>query len=356
MEDCLTNVIKLSRTECECFDDDKPTDYNEGQADVYLDELEGISLTILGGAADCEKGGIWELLAWAREEATKAFKADLLGCIGTNYTPRRPAYSGVLGQNSFTSSLNLSESIVGLKMAFPQIVGGTMTVKRIGLAVNQSVPVTVDVYNNDENQTTPLASYTINTTANSLTYATLGTPLELPMWSNNVSRLEYYFVYTRTSGLQPKDNKMDCGCGGVPPAWKQWVLPVGMQGNNNSYSQFTTSNKANGILLDVDFRCNTARLICSDDKPFDFNNNGWDMQIAYAVRWKAGALLLQKMLDSANLNRYTMMEREKTYGMRNHALKMYNDFIAYLCDNKEVYSGCLKCKDNPNFHMGNIIA
>ena len=355
METCLTNIIKLSRTECECFDDDKPTGYNTGQSEIYLDELDGLNLKMLGGAADCEQGGVWDLMAWARDEAPKIFKADLLGCIGTNYTPRRPVYSGLLGQNSFTASLALSNSKVGAKVHFPQIQGGTMKVKRIGLAMNTSLPVTVLIYNNDANKTTPIVSYVINEVANTLVYATLSPSLTLPMWSNNVSRLEYYFVYDRV-GFQPKDIKTDCGCGGTPPGWKPWVTLNGIQGTGTNYSQFITTKYTNGIVLDVDFRCQTSELICSDTHPLDFENDGWDMQIGYAIRWKAGELLLQKMLDSPELNRYTMMEREKTYGMRNHARKMYNDFIQYLCDNKEVSTGCLMCKPNPNFHMGNTIA
>lgn len=356
MEDCLKNIIKLSRTTCDCVSEGKPDDFNEGQSEVYLDELEGINLKMFDGAEDCSTGGLWELMEWAREEGTKQFKADLLSCIGTNYEPRRPAYSGLIGQSSFTGSLALTQSIAGIKIAFPQIYGGAMKIKRIGLAMNSSVPITVNVFNNDANQTTPIASYVINSSANQLIYATLSTPLELPMWSQNVNRLEYYFVYDRSGSLQPKDNKTDCGCGGVPPGWKHWILPYGIQGDTISNVLFTTSNRLNGIMLDVDFRCEASRLICSDEYPFDFNNNGWDMQIAYAIRWKAGALLLQKMLDSTQLNRYTMMEREKTYGMRNHAIKMYNDFITYLCDNKQIASGCLMCKNNPNFHMSHVLA
>ncbi len=356
MENCLTNIIKLSRTTCDCADlENIPEDINEGQSEIYLDELEGLNLKMIGSIADCENGGIWELMSWAREEATKMFKADLLSCINTNYSQRRPNYSGLLGQNSFKTSLNLSESKAGITVTFPQIKGGTMKIKRIGLAVNVSSPIVVNVYNNDANQTSPIASYTINSTANALVYATLGTPLELPLWSNNVNRLEYYFVYSRV-GFQPKDMKGDCGCGGTPPAWKSWISVKGIKGNTTDYGSFNSDKYLNGILLDVDFSCQTSQLICSDEKPLDFNNNGWDMQIGYAVRWKAGHLLLQKMLDSPELNRYTMMEREKTYGMRNHALKMYNDFIQYLCDNKEISSGCLVCKPNPNFAMGEIKA
>lgn len=355
MEDCLTNLFKLSRTTCECYDTDKPTDYNEGKADVYLDELEGMNLDMVKAVSDCSSGSLWSILAWAREEAAKQFKADLLACIGTNYSPRRPVYSGLVGQSSFTGSLALTKAFAGVKYTFPTIKGGVATIKRIGMAFNVSTPITVDVYNNDENSTNPIATYTINTTANTLIYASLATPLDLPMWSNNVSRLEYYFVYSR-AGFQPKDNKADCGCGGVPAGWKSWMSVNGIEGNGTDYTGYGTSAHTNGIILDVDLRCQTSELICSDDRPLDFENEGWDMQVVYANRWLAGALAFQKFLDSPNLNRYTMMDREKTYGMRNHARKKYNDFIAYLCDNKEISSGCLKCRPNANFTMGNITA
>ncbi len=287
MEDCLTNIIKLSRTECECFEEGQPNDFNEGQSEIYLDELDGLNLKMLGSIADCQTGGIWGMMAWARDEAAKQFKADLLSCIGTNYKPRRPVYTGLIGQTSFTSSLAITQDKAGVRIAFQQIKGGTMKVNRIGLAMNSSAAVTVDVYDNDANQTTPIASYTINSTANTLIYAALGTPLVLPLWSSNVNKLEYYFVYTR-SGIQPKDNKSDCGCGGVPPGWTNWITIKGIQGSTSEYHSFSSTKYVNGIILDVDFRCQTSELICSDNHPLDFENDGWDMQIGYANRWKAG--------------------------------------------------------------------
>lgn len=355
MEDCLKDIIKLSRTECECFDTDKPINYNEGQSEVYLDELDGLNLKFINGASGCQNGSLWELMAWARDEAAKQFKADLLSCINKNYTSRRQIYSGlVTNQTNFTSSLSINKNKAGVLFSVPQIKGGEITIKRIGLAINITSAITVDVYSN-EDVNNPIASYVINSDANSLTYGTLSTPLKLPLYSSSVSHLEYYFVYNRV-GFQPKDIKADCGCGSKRPEWMQWLKINGIEGNGTDYTQFTRSNYVNGLILDVDLRCKTADLICSETRPLDFENDGFDMQIAYANRWLAGALLMQKMLDSPDLNRYTMMDRERVYGMRNHARKMYNDFVQYLCENREVSTGCLVCKPNPNFSMGNIIA
>jgi hypothetical protein len=230
-----------------------------------------------------------------------------------------------------------------------------MKLNRIGLALNTSDTVSVSIYNNDENTTTPIATYSINTIANQLVYATLATPLELPLWSRNVSKIEYYIVYDRGT-MQPKDCKVDCLCGGKAAPWKQWVSANGISGTGTDYSLFNRNEYSNGLVLDIDLRCQASQLICSDERPLDFENEGWDMQIAYAIRWKAAALAFQKFLDSDELNRYTTMDREKTYGMRNHARKMYSEFIEYLCNNKTIDSGCLRCKQNQNFSMGNIIA
>lgn len=356
---CLDNVIKLSRTECECFDDDKPLDYNEGQSEVYLDELEGFPLSFLNASANCEGGSLWDILAKARENATLQFKADLLSCINDSYQSKRPNYSGVIGQTTFNSTLNITDNMAGVKYIFPTIVGGKMIVKRIGVMVNASTNVTVKVFNNDENSTTAIAQYTIAAAANSATFATLVTPLELPLWSKNGVQLEYYFVYSLTGAFLPKNNKPDCGCGGNKTAinWKQWINAYGIKGNSaNAFSTFTSTTELNGLVVDAEFKCDMSRLICSDEYPMDFTS-GRDLQIAYAIRFKAGALAIDNALSLGEINRFTMLDREALYGKRNHYRKQYEDLIPYLCNvTQNLNNDCLMCRPNSNFVKGKILS
>lgn len=58
---CLDTVIGLSRTVCNCYED-QPADYDVSDSGLYIDELEGLNLQIAGGAADCEQGGVFDLL------------------------------------------------------------------------------------------------------------------------------------------------------------------------------------------------------------------------------------------------------------------------------------------------------
>lgn len=356
---CLENIIKLSRTECECFDEGKPTDYNEGKSEVYLDELQGLTLSGLQGSESCEAGGLWDMMARSRENAVLQFRSDLMAAIQMNYTSKRPNYSGTIGDLAFNSTLNLTEDKAGLVIRPYQIVGGYMTINRLALMFNVTAPITIKVYNN-EDYTTEIASYNVNSAANTVQYVALSVPLKLPLWSTSVSTLEYYIVYDLTGAYLPKNNKLDCGCGkSVSVTWKNWISMHGIKGSSSStFNTYATTKELNGLAVDATFSCESGRLICSEEYPLDFSgNDGRAMQIAYAVRFKAGEMLVQKILDSDAINRYTLMNREALYGKRAHYQKKYEEWILYLVENTEILNtDCLICRPNPNFVKGTIFS
>ena len=353
---CLDKIIKLSRTTCECVN--APVGANEGLSEVYLDELEGITLDGLSGTENCEQNDIWSLMDRARTNAILQFKTDLLSCIGVNFQNRRKNYTGVIGETNFNSTLNFSQNKAGIVLRPYEVVGANYELKRIGLMFNATGPITIDVYSN-EDLAVPIASYSMTTTANALQYVDLETPLILPLWSERVTQLQYFFVYTLDGSLMPKNNKSDCGCGRQTSAvsYKSWTSVHGVRGSDtSSLLNFGTSKELNGLVLDGSFTCDKTRLICSDNYPLDFEHDERAMNMAYAVRFKAGQMLVQSILDSSNINRYTLLGREALYGKRNSYEKKYNDWISWLCENTEITNtDCLICKPNPNYSLGNII-
>jgi hypothetical protein len=357
MSSCLDKVIKLSRTECECFDSNKPADYNEGQSEVYLDELEGLNLKTIGDVANCEEGNIWEIMERARTNATLAFKSDLLSCIEDNFVPTRPVYSGLIGQVTHNATLNITKAKAGYIIKPHRIVGGKLTIRRIGLIMNTSVAIQVQVYDNDQYSNSPIAQYTINSVANDVAYATLATPLSLPLWSQNVTDIRYYLVYS-IAGFQPRNNGpgcIPCSGGTRTVQYKDWMTVNGIIGDGTDYPSFTETTELNGIVLDGQLECDGSRVICSDEYPLDFNT-GKAMQMAYAIRFKAGALLIDEILSSPEINRYTMMDREALYGKRNHYRKQYEDWITYLCSNTPIINNdCWRCKPSDMFRRGTIM-
>lgn len=357
---CLDKVIKLSRTECPCYteSEDFPADINEGQAEVYLDELEGLNLDSINGGADCSKGNVWEMMDRARDNASKALKADLLSCMESNYVAKRPNYSGFVGETQANSTLTFSQTRAGMLWLPHKVIGGKAKIKRIGVFMNAVAAVSVSIYDNDQNYNTPLATYTINSAVNTPQYAVLSPALEVPLWKQNGDKIEYYFVYT-ISGFMPRNNKSQCiPCsGGVKDvAWNNWLQVYGIRGNGNDFKNFSRTSELNGLIIDAEFMCNAGRAICSDEYPLDFENSGRAMQIAYAIRFKAGAILIDNILSSPEINRYTMLDREALYGKRNHYRSKYEQWIQYLCENTEaINNDCWACKPNALIRIGAML-
>lgn len=357
--ECLKNVVRLSRTTCECFDEGKPGDFNEGKSNIYLDELEGLPINMIEAAEDCSTGSLWDLMIKARSNAEEQFTADLLSCVGDNYKARRANYSGIVGSIQTSQTLNLTQNKAGVVLKPYNVVGGKMVVKRIGLLFNAIATFNVSIFSN-EDLTNPIATYPVTSAANTLQYITLGTPLSLPLWSNDVTRLEYYVVYDLIGTYFPKNNKNCGGCGQTDAnrPYASWLTIKGIKGNTPTpFNEFTETAELNGLVLDVDFRCDSTRLICSDDMPLDFESDGRAKQMAVAMRFKAGELLLEYILSSGNVNRYTMLDNERLWGKRNHFRKTYDEWIVYLCSNTEITNNdCLMCRPNNNIAKVGIFA
>lgn len=360
MSNCLDNIIGLSQTTCDCLDP-KPTGYNVSASGIYLDQLEGFNIDLAAAADDCARDGIWARMERARRNAIFDYKNNLLGCIGTNYKPRIDPLGVQLGESTYQGSLNVTQAFAGLKIFPMQIKGGVMILKRIGVIVSATVPVTVRVYNNipsnGNNSTLIFQSPLINATANTITWASLSTPLELPMW-NYQKQVRYYVVFVMDGTFQPKDNRKDCGCGGTAKPYAQWLDLEGTVGDDiNNPDTFTATTSANGLSLDMLIKCRTADIICSDENPLDFADDGYAMNVAYAIRFRTGARLYEELLSTGKINRFTLLNREYIEAKKNEWNSEYMNWINYLCANTEMSRNeCLICRTTQTSlirtHMG----
>jgi hypothetical protein len=354
--DCLNNIIGLSQTECLCLTSQLPTgsdeisDYNVSASGVFLDQLPGFNMNISSGADDCASGGIWERMNLARTNAIQDYKTNLLACLGMKYKPRINNFSGQLGQASFTGNLNLTSAYAGQKITPRQIKGGFITLKRIGILINQNANVTVHVYSNENTSTLIYSSTPIASAQNTLTWAALSTPLELPMWNDNQT-IEYYVIMELNGTFQPKSNKQNCGCGGQKIPYAEWLVTTGANGNDIANpTSFRLTTELNGIVLDISATCKVSELICSSQYPLDFENDVNALSIAYAIRFRAAAILYENILGSDNINRFTMMNRDEMARNIVEWNNKYTEWINYACENSNNLNenDCLICKEGKN--------
>ncbi len=354
--ECLENIIGLSQTECECLTDLLPTgsdeisDYNISASGVFLDQLPGFNINIASGADDCASDGIWQRMQRARTNAIQDYKTNLLACLGTKFKPRINNFSGYLGEATYKGNLSLSSSYAGQKITPTQIKGGFIYIKRFGILINANASVTIQVFK-QSNETYPAeliyTSTPINATANTLTYGALATTLELPMWSNS-GQVIYYVLMTLNGSFQPKNNKKSCGCGGKKEPYLQWLNIQGANGSDlTNLLGFKLTPELNGLILDVDIKCKTSELICSDQYPLDYENDANALSTAYAIRFRSAAILYQDLLSSDNINRFTMMNREEVYKSVVEWNEKYMEWVNYMClnTNNLEENDCLICKE-----------
>lgn len=357
--ECLKNIIGLSRTECECLTDQLPTgsdeisDYNESASGVYLDELPGFNINVSSGADDCAKGGLWERLYRARENAISDYKTNLLACVNKKYKQRIDNFSGLIGQVKYKGTNNYSENYAGMRIYPEQIKGGFMYVKQIGILVNAAVPVTVKIFSNKDGYTEIFSGDPINGDPTGVVFAELEEALELPMWDDSGLSIKYFALLVLDGTFQPRKNK-DCGCGSSAnrKPYVNWMTISGAKGNDlNDIDSFSGStDNMNGIVLDIDVKCKSSEIICSSQYPLDFDNDPDAMGMALAIRFRSAAILYQDLLGSDLINRFTMMNREDIGRYINEWNDKFIEWVNYECENMSNMNenDCWVCKEGKN--------
>lgn len=380
--ECLEYIIGLSQTECDCFDVDKPTDYNRSDSSLFLDQTDGLDLKIIGAEADCETGSLWEMMATARVEAVKEVKTKLLQGISLLAKLNRQPWSGLIGDNKFkfTKDFNPAGAYAGFSVICADIVSGYMKLRQIPLLFKQSATFDIELWCNYSD--VALASWSVTSQANKLTYFDLPAPLELPMSRNEVRHVQYWLIFD-SSLVTPKDTVISCGCGTDIPTWlpssptfyncyyegrrikerwPEYVMARGMSGNviADRAEDWNSTTETNGLGMVVDFGCHIGEIICRDHLDFEGNVNA--MVLAYAVRFKAAEKLIEKILATGNLSRYTMLDRERLWGKRDHYRAQHDLRIDYLAEEltkPEVInsvSDCFHCQDEHGFALGQILS
>src|SRR5688572_15167585 len=98
--DCLDNIIGLSRTECDCLlpaGSDEAEEISESASGVYLDEIDGFNINVVNAAADCAKGGLFDRMFRAVENAKQDFITHTLGCMNRKFKMRAETFAGQIG-------------------------------------------------------------------------------------------------------------------------------------------------------------------------------------------------------------------------------------------------------------------
>ena len=384
---CYENIIGLSRTPCPCVED-LTVEATTSASGLYLDELDGINLRFMDAGIDCGQGTLWEMGATAVSNAMEQTIGDLMTCLGKETeTRRRSSNASQIGTDKKAggSGVALNSTFHGMVLEPAKMKGGIFKVTHIAAAFKQAGDVTVYVYD----EWSLVATYILTAVANVSTWYELPTPLELSMSSLGSSPAQYWFVYrpdefTGDQPLKAMDTKYACGvCGGYTPTWSptnpqynssnakggelwaDWAQSTGVVGSDiterDSWAG-RSNNQTQGIMLRVAFDCDKRSSFCADNP--NYQTDEIQKAIAHAVRFKAGANLITRILASTAINRYTMTAGETLAALRTEFLYQYDGITkgvqgpdgkwlnGYVCaelsepGSVNRYGDCLKCKDH----------
>lgn len=338
---CFDEIIGLTRKEDICVDGYLP-EYSDSDSGLYIDELQGMALRILNATGG--NYGIWEKMTNAKENAISAFKVDVMKEIFKTKEPARSRFIGDIGGKSFTTKMS-SATYHGLRM-YSDIIGGAYVLRGVSLILDTTGPVNLLIYD----EYSLLYTIAVSSVAGQPKYTAI-TPIELPLIGN------YYFLYTG-AGL-PYNNKLTCNCGGFKwcfnidypcykysrDKWTEWSMVGGVSGDDLSLrDEWGTSREARGMILHGDYGCDTLGILCSDHS--DWSGNEVDSAIAWAILYKAGSFLSGYIMDSEEVNRYTLLGVDGLTANMVYYEERYKVMLEFIAATIELdRNECLKCRE-----------
>jgi hypothetical protein len=360
---CYDYIIGLYNGNCDCYDP-KTTDYNLSDSGLYISDL--LEPKFIDGLLNCDNGAsIWELMEIVRELAVRYFIADANALLIKSNKLKRFPYIGGVGTSTYTKDMQLAPAnYAGVRLISPLIKSGYLKIDKIGLIMNATTPVTVNVYDR-----TGTLLHALNLSATANTHTLNAVDIELPLRDDYLDYMEYWFVY-QPSGFLPKNNGVfSCSsCMKSKPGWMSWVYnpkapwaawisaggfkSVGLPDFNTSIAG---SDYMYGMTFHVELGCKINEVLCKDS--MNFQSNPMAQAMAIAIQRKAAALFIDRILTTQNLNRAVMIDREQLAKSKDEWLTSYEDMIAYIAEQTDISANdCLECRDVIEMIQGGIFA
>ena len=350
--ECLEQIIGITKDNCPCIQKDLTTEEIQelgiSKSGLFLEELEGgLFLRNVVQLDKCKT--FLEIQKSAIETAKKHYETDLLGKLNQKFQVKKTAFIGDIGRPSYTGSLDVSERLQFLKIAANKDSDAIVHLNSVRIFLNQDTTTKFWLYEIEEGQT---EGRIILENEVSSQNQILAIPInaQLPLKRRGIY-LNYYLIFERLGEVKPRNIKVSCGCSGGD-GFSKFIQVSG--GQSEGFSSLSTSSNdqfTHGFSIDVQIKCEAGNLICRE---YD-GNDAISLVTAFAILYKAGELVIENVMNSAEVNRFTMLSREHLWGKRNHFRKEYFDRIDYLSKSIDVSSSdCFICRSD-DFFLGHIL-
>lgn len=341
MKDCLTGLVGLSQSDCECYNAELTPELKLSPFGLFIDDLEGIDMELIKNAVGCGDT-LEENFTKIYNSSIILFESDLQVAIAENYKQKFKPYTGRVGEKKYDKPISVMP-LAGIKLDTQYVEGASIIVNSVDLYFNAAGTINLQVYKNEE----LLDTIAIDVVEGKTNHA-FETPLKLPIVENG-ERNEYYFVYA-PGALLPMNNKISCGCGGIESVRGKFFKPYGVKGSDFE-TLGTDTNHAFGISLNVLVSCSVDNILCDLTV-----NNTFYVRLAMAVWYKLGVKVIEELFSSREINFDTFSDREYLYTRKKKFEANYKNLILWLSENADIqYSNCFVCNSSTKMTMGKIL-
>ena len=364
MLECLSNIVALAQTDCECSQQGRPEDYNESTSGIAID-----SLTPIGSLLGSEGCGadIWEVLTKARTSAIQELAAIGNAKLSENFKPKRkPVSHELVGTIKAKQYYDASKAYAVVRFKPARIKSGYALLREMALVFEANGAVDIDIYDNVdgllhsfENLETVAGAKAVHPIADSE-----DKPLYLPMYSKYEPELEYYFVYTFDPANRPKATQVKCKCGGFKPSFDT-NYPYYLKSHNKyawaNYGMFggieiddleeledelpsKCSNDMFGLALTLDFGCKVEEVFC--EQALDFKANTLALSLAQAVNYLSAHYVAKHILTTDSNSFANLVNAEDWAEYHDQWYEAFEQHLNYVIDQIDIHGNdCLECKD-----------
>lgn len=354
---CFTNIIGITRNPCECLEPYLPEGYTESTSGLYMDELPQapFNLAIIQSiSSECDKD-LATRLTNARQQAYDDFKKDLFQQLQARFQSKFKSFAGNIGSTSGTSYLTPGGSKVALVINAKKNRGVTITVRKVYTNFSASGTLAVKVYKQQGNvlDETPLYEFDLLVSNTSATTDLTSLGIKLPATDESGKELKYYFVYDNI-GSNPRNFSNSCGCGDKEATMKTYMTSNAV--NAGSLQDLVSAARTpylNGLNLEVTIDCGNDDIICQAMEQNEFIK----VTIESCIQRKSVVNLLNQVLHSTVINRYTQANREQMFYDASNLNKKYINDVQWVAENMSMsLNDCFVCQTvNQPMYMTGIL-
>jgi hypothetical protein len=323
---------------------------------------------------DCDNGNdMWDNMQKALENAITTFQADTNALMLSNFKLKRSPFKGGIGRINKNTNQLVSGYNYGIRIMCDSVKSGVLYIKKIGTYFETGGDIDLKIYNNLGELVTTQAL-----TCQAGIHKQNIVDIELPLYSFYKEHLEYYLVYEYTGNPKPFINDIKCSCGGFKPSfncskpyfyskhdknygWADWCMVGGLKlatipdfADDNAVP-CTTNNYMYGLTLEVDLKCKVNEVLCNEQ--LDFDGNPLAAAIALAIQNKAGEFLGNWILQSGDLNRYSVTNGEQLAIDVAKYKGTYDSMVNYIVQSADIsQNDCLACLDPYNMAKRGILS